>query len=65
MKQLEADQRNKKSGFVGILLGTLGASLLGNLLVRITRQGQGVIRAEEETIKIIQTVLMSADSLSK
>ena len=48
--------KNKKGGFLNMLLGTLGASLLGNLLTgrgvnragkgrRINRAGEGVLRA--------------------
>ena len=33
-------QKNKKVNFLSILLGTLGASLLGNLL-----SGKGIVRA--------------------
>ena len=33
-------QEKKKEGFVGMLLGTLGTSLLGNLLM-----GKGFVRA--------------------
>ena len=33
-------QKNKKRGFLSMLLGTLGASLLGNLLT-----GKGFVRA--------------------
>ena len=47
--------KNKKGGFLNMLLGTLGASLLGNLLTgrgvnragkgcRINRAGEGVLR---------------------
>ena len=47
MKQIK-----RKRGFLSMLLGTLGASLLGNLLA-----GKGVVRAGygsqgEETIKV-------------
>ena len=38
--------KKQKSGFLGMLLGTLGASSLGNLLT-----GQGVIRAGEGTVR--------------
>ena len=38
--------RRKKGGFLSMLLGTTGASLLGNMLT-----GKGVIRAGEETIR--------------
>ena len=33
-------QKNKRRGFLNMLLGTLGASLLGNLLT-----GKGILRA--------------------
>ena len=37
----------KRGGFLGMLLGTLGASLLGNMLAskEINRAGEGFIRA--------------------
>ena len=38
--------KEQKSGFLSMLLGTLGGSLLGNMLA-----GRGVIRAGEGTIK--------------
>ena len=38
--------KQKKGGFLNILLRTLGASLLGNVL-----KSKGTIRAGEETIK--------------
>ena len=48
-------KKQQKGGFLGILLGTLGASLLGNLLTGkgtiAASQGQGTIRAGEGTIK--------------
>ena len=40
----------QRGGFLSMLLGTLGASLLGNLLTGvkgIVRAGKGVIRAGE------------------
>ena len=42
----------QKGGFLGMLLGTLGASLLGNLLTGkgTVRAGEGTIRAGEITI---------------
>ena len=39
-------QKNKKEDFLSILLGTLGASLLGNLLT-----GTGIVRACTENKK--------------
>ena len=40
--------KNKKGGYLSMLLGTLGASLLGNLLTggkEIMRAGDGMVRA--------------------
>ena len=39
-KTTENETKEQKGGFLNILLGTLGASLLGNLL-----SGKGVVRA--------------------
>ena len=39
-------QKNKKEVFLSMLLGTVGASLLGNLLT-----GKGFVRAGEGTIR--------------
>ena len=40
-------QKKQKGEFLGMLLGTLGASLLGNLLT-----GKGTIRARKGTIRV-------------
>ena len=39
--------KGQKSGFLSMLLGTIGASLLGNMLAGrgVTRAGEGTIRA--------------------
>ena len=44
--------KGQKGGFLGILLGTLGASLLGNLLTGTgtVRAGEGTFRAGKGTI---------------
>ena len=41
--------KEQKGGFLSMLLGTLGASLLGNLLTGkgINRGGEGIVRAGE------------------
>ena len=39
-KGIENETKEQKQGFLGMLLGTLGASLLGNMLTRI-----GILRA--------------------
>ena len=44
---MKNESKEQKGGFLGMLLGTLGASLLGNMLA-----GKGVIRAGEETAKV-------------
>ena len=38
--------KEQKGGFLGMLLGTLGSSLLGNMLT-----GKGTIRAGEGTVR--------------
>ena len=46
VKQLKNEAKEQKGGFLGMLLGTLGASLLGNLLT-----GKGAISADEDLIR--------------
>ena len=43
---IKKEVKEKKGGFLSMLLGTLGANLLGNMLA-----GRGAIRAGEETIR--------------
>ena len=40
-KTIKNEKKKKKGGFLRILLGTLWASLLGNMLARIVRAGYG------------------------
>ena len=40
------ETKEQNRGFLGMLLGTLGVSLLGNLLI-----GKGTIRADEGTVR--------------
>ena len=40
-KTIKNETKEQKGGFLNILLGTLGASLLGNLLI-----GKGIVRAD-------------------
>ena len=42
--------KEQKGGFISMLLGTLGASSLGDLLTK-NLSGRGVIKAREVTIK--------------
>ena len=39
-KTIKNETKEQKAGFLGMLLGTLGASLLGNMLA-----GKGIVRA--------------------
>ena len=48
-KTIKNEAKEQKGGFLGILLGILGASLLGNLLT-----GKGAIRAGEGTVRACQ-----------
>ena len=43
---IKNETKEQKRGFLSMLLGTLGASLLGNLLT-----GKGIVRAGEGTIR--------------
>ena len=45
-KTIKNETKEQKGGFLSMLLGTLGASLLGNLLT-----GEGIVRAGNENKK--------------
>ena len=44
---IKNEAKDQKGGFRSVLLGTLGASLLGNMLA-----GKGVVRAGERTTRV-------------
>ena len=52
---IKNEAKDQKEGFLGMLLGILGASLLGNLLTGrgaiAASQGRGTIRSNEGTIR--------------
>ena len=53
-KTIENETKEQRGGFLSMLLGTLGASLLGNLLTGgkgIIRAGDGIVRAGEGSKK--------------
>ena len=53
-KTIENETKEQRGGFLSMLLGTLGASLLGNLLTggkRMMRAGDGIVRAGEGSKK--------------
>ena len=59
-KTIENETKEQKRVFLSMLLGTLGASLLGNLLTGgkgIVRAGKGVIRAGEGVKKKLNSLL--------
>ena len=47
-KTIENESKEQKGGFLSVLLGTLGASLLGNLL----SDGKGIVRAGDGATKV-------------
>ena len=52
-KTTENETKEQRGGFLSMLLGTLGASLLGNLLTvgkGIVRAGDGIVRAGEGSV---------------
>ena len=54
-KTIENETKEQRGGFLGMLLGTLGASLLGNLLTGrkgMMRAGDGIVRAGEGRVTI-------------
>ena len=46
-EKIQKEAKEQRGGFLSMLLGTLGVSLLGNILAgrKINRSGEGVIRA--------------------
>ena len=53
-KSIENETKEQRGGFLSMLVGTLGASLLGNLLTggkSIMRAGDGIVRAGSESKK--------------
>ena len=49
-KTIQHEAKEQRGGFLSMLLGTLGASLLGDILSK-GLSGKGVIRAGEGTIR--------------
>ena len=56
-KTIKVEAKEQKDRFLSRLLGTLGASLLGNMLAgkRVTRRHEGVTRVGEGTIRILMS----------
>ena len=49
-KTIQNEAKEQRGGFLSMLLGTLGASLLGDVLTK-NLSGKGVVRAGEGTIR--------------
>ena len=51
-KTVENETKEQRGGFLSMLLGTLGASLLGDLLTgkEMMRAGEGIVRAGEGSV---------------
>ena len=67
-KTIENETREQRGGFLSMLLGTLGASLLGNLLTDgkgIVRAGEGVVRAGEGVKKKKTKFAVTFSSINK
>ena len=57
------EAKEQKQGFLSMLLGTLGASLLGNILAGkgINRAGEGIVRAGYGNKKVRKTTKNKMD----
>ena len=67
-KTIDNETKEQKGGFLSMLLGTLGASLLGNLLSDgkgIARAGEGVVRADEGAKKKAKIQFDAISSINK
>ena len=68
-KRVQNEVKEQKGGFLSILLGTLGASLLGNLLteqgVNRAGKGKGINRAGEGIVRASYGRPLSSASQSK
>ena len=58
-KTIENETKEQRGGFLSMLLGTLGASLLGNLLTGkgMMRAGEGIVRAGEGAKNYLNSLL--------
>ena len=67
-KTIENETKEQRGGFLSMLLGTLGASLLGNLLTggkEIVRTGDGIVRAGEGSKKKQPKFTVTFSSINK
>ena len=66
-KTIENETEELRRGFLSMLLGTLGASLLGNLLSgkELARAGKGIVRAGEGVKKKTKIQFDAISSINK
>ena len=60
-KTIENKTKKQRGGFLGMLLGTLGASLLGNLLTG----GKGMMRAGDGTVRAGDGIVRAGEGSKK
>ena len=60
-KTIENETKEQRGGFLGMLLGTLGASLLGNLLTG----GKGIMRAEDGILRAGDGIVRAGEGSKK
>ena len=55
---IQNEAKEQKGGFLSMLLGTLGASLLGNILAGkgVNRAGEGIVRTGYGNRKVRKTI---------
>ena len=66
-KTIDNETKEQRGGFLSMLLGTLGTSLLGNLLSGkgLARAGKGIVRAGEGVKKTPKTQFDAISSINK
>ena len=66
-KTIENEAKKQRGGFLSMLLGTLGASVLDNLLSGkgLARAGEGIVRAGEGVKKIPKIQFDAISSINK
>ena len=60
-KTIKTEAKDQKGGFLSMYLGTLGASLLGDLLTK-NLSGKGTVRAGEGTVRAGEGIKKSSNS---
>ena len=67
-KTIENETKEQRGGFLSMLLGTLGASLMGNLLAGekgIVRAGDGIVRARDRIVRAGDGIVRAGEGSKK